>query len=153
MSFDVYLIPTTASPEGDEVRAATDRALALCGARRGGPEECDYVLASGYGQEFFGGDDGSAGGVFALRGLDAERAHVIFEIADATQCFIIAAQEDCAPMRTPGNFGAAPGGDETPQIIDIADPAELVAYLEGGLDAWSDYRNGAVRHPKPNTGN
>lgn len=140
MSFDVFLISSSQSPTGDEARAAVDRALAHCGARRGGPGECDIVDANGGEHEFMEGDDGMAGGLFPLRGLSPTIAALIFEVADATRCLIVPVQEDGGLLRTPSYVGAPPEDVDMP-LVDIPDPAALLAFLEGGLEAWADYRN------------
>jgi hypothetical protein len=139
VSFDIHLISTGQSPMSDEARVAVDRALALCGARRGGPEESDIVGASGQNHEFFEGDKDDAGSMFPLRGLDAEICHLISEVAEATRCFVLPVQAETAFLRTPGNPGAPPAGDMA--VIDIPDPEALLAYLSGGADTWRAYRD------------
>lgn len=131
MSFDVFLIASSASPQGAELRAATGSALALCGARRGAKGDADFVLASGQNEEFFTSDDGEAGGMFATRGLSPELVNLMFELADATQCFITFPSEEPAVLRTPGNTGEIP--DEGMEVIPIADASDLRGRLEGGL--------------------
>ncbi|HEY0648592.1 hypothetical protein [Phenylobacterium sp.] len=156
MSFDVFLVPSSATPGGPEARAATDGALLLCGARRAHPDQ-DLVLCTGEEVEFYGADD-DPGGMFALRGgLSPELAQVIFEIADATACYIMAADESGAVLRTPGNSGAPlladeDAGDEDEvarEVIPVADPAELAQRLMGGFEAWSGYRDGIGTQAPP----
>jgi len=152
VSFDVFLCASSTSPAGAAAKAATDAALARCGARRGGEGEFELVLADGSGQEYFEDGD-TAGGMFALRGLDAERAQVIFQIAEATQCFIVAAQDPPTSFRTPANSGEPPEGAEGMEVVTIARAEELLARLSGGVERWSDYRDQVVESyappPKP----
>jgi hypothetical protein len=139
MSFDVFLIPSSASPTGPAARAAVGRALAVCGARWGKDGEFDMVLASGAGLEFYEPDDDDAGGMFTLHGLDPEAMEVIFQVAEATCCFIIAPGEAPALLRTPGNAGDPPSGDEDAPIVRVADAEDLAARLSGDLSvALSD---------------
>jgi hypothetical protein len=144
MSFDVYLIPTSQSPTGDGARGSVDRALALCGARRGGPEEADIIGASGQEHEFFGNDGDDASSMFPLRGLNPEICHIIFEVAEATRCFILPVQGEPGFLRTPSNTEAPPAGEDM-AVIDIPDPEALLDYLRGGAEAWGDYRDDISR--------
>lgn len=139
MSFDVYLIPSAASPEGEAAQTAFDRALAICGARRGGPGEADVVLASGAELEFFHGDDDEdAGGMFALRSIAVEAVNLIFELADATGCFIIFPSDRPRLLRTPSNDAELPEGGPD-DLADIADAGELERLLLTPFDDHADY--------------
>ena len=144
MSFDIYLVPSSATPSGREAHAATGRALAACGARWGGSGEADVVLSTGEEVEFYGADDENPGAMFALRGgLTPALARLIFEVADATRCFVTAPLEQPRVLRTPGNTGTLGPDDAddvgTEVIVDIADVRELIAQLSGGLGIWTDY--------------
>ena len=155
MSFDIHLIPSSASPDGPGAREATDAALALCRARRAHPDQ-DLVLCTGEEVEFYGDSD-EPGGMFALRGaISPELAQVIFEIADATACFVVPVDDGCAFLRTPGNAGEPPTDDgeaddetEAWEVVAIADPTELAQRLTGGFTAWSDYRDHLFEQPSP----
>jgi hypothetical protein len=139
MSFDVFLIASSASPAGHDLRVATDRALASCGARRGRRGESDIVLASGGDQEFFDADDGEAGGMFALRGLHGEISEMIFAVADATRCFIIfPSNEEPVALRTPSNTGILVGGEDMP-VERVVSPRDLGARLAKPFGGWADY--------------
>lgn len=145
MSFDVFLVPSSATPDGGgEARAATERALTACGAHWGGSDDADIVLTTGEEIEFYGANDQNPGAMFALRGaLSSQLAQVIFAVADATRCFITAPLEQPRLLRTPGNKGQLSAEDAeevgTELIVEIADAAGLVAELSGGLGAWVDY--------------
>jgi hypothetical protein len=156
VSFDVHLIPSSATPDGPGARRAADAALALCGARRAHPDQ-DLVLCSGEEVEFYAAED-EPGGMFALRsGVSPELAQVIFEIADATACFVVAVDEGRALLRTPSNTGApllddegaAPGEEEAWAIVPVADATELAERLMGGLMTWFDYRDHLFEPPFP----
>ena len=156
MSFDVHLVPSSATPDGSAARTATDAALKLCGARRAHPDQ-DLVLHTGEEVEFYGADD-DPGGMFALRGvLTPELAQVIFEIADATACFVIAADEGRAVLRTPSNTGEPLLDDEDDldedeeawAVVPVADATELCERLMGGFTQWSDYRDHLFEAPSP----
>ena len=138
MSFDVFLIASSASPDGAQARVATDRALAACGARRGRHGEFDFMLANGGGQEFYGEDDDTAGGMFALRGISPEVVHLIFAIADATRCFIIFPGEEPVALRTPSNDGELVGAEDLP-IERITSPRALADRLGEPFGDWAAY--------------
>lgn len=138
MSFDVFLIASSTSPDGAQARVATDRALAACGARRGRHGEFDFMLANGGGQEFYGEDDDTAGGMFALRGISPEVVQLIFAIADATRCFIIFPGEEPVALRTPSNDGELVGAEDLP-IERIADAQALAKRLGDPFGDWADY--------------
>ena len=155
MSFDVFLITSSASPEGEAARTATDRALALCGARRAHPDQ-DLILSTGEDVEFYGANDEDAGGMFALRGeLSPELALVMFEIADATHCFIVSTDGARTFLRTPSNTAEPPegsdadDGDEPWTVEPVADSTELAQRLVGGVATWSDYRDHLFEPPSP----
>jgi hypothetical protein len=131
MSFDVFLIPSSVSPMGPAAQAALGDALAKCGARWGKEGEDDIVLASGAGCEFYEPEDDNAGGMFTLRGLDAEVVQLIFQVAETTACFIIAPGEAPALLRTPGNTGEPPPGDADAPIASVTDARDLSARLGG----------------------
>ena len=144
MSFDIYLVPSSATPDGRGAHAATGRALAACGARWGGSGEADVVLSTGEEVEFYGPDDANPGAMFALRGgLTPELARVIFEVADATSCFVTAPLEQPRVLRTPGNAGTLDPDDAedvgADLIVDVADVRALVAQLSAGVGIWTDY--------------
>ncbi|WP_293682777.1 hypothetical protein [uncultured Phenylobacterium sp.] len=144
MSFDIYLVPSSATPDGRAAHAATGRALAACDARWGRSGEADVILSTGEEVEFYGADEGNPGAMFALRGgLTPELARVIFEVADATRCFVTAPLEPPRVLRTPGNAGTLSPDDAedvgADVIVDVADVRALVAQLSGGLGIWSDY--------------
>jgi hypothetical protein len=144
MSFDIYLVPSSATPQGREAQAATGRALAACGARWGGSGEADVLLSSGEEVEFYGPDERNPGAMFALRGgLSPELARVIFEVADATRCFVTALLEPPRVLRTPGNAGTLSPDDAedvgADVIVDVADVRALVAQLSEGTGVWTDY--------------
>src|SRR5437868_5931377 len=133
MSFDVFLIPSSASPMGPAALAAIDRGLAACGARRGRGGEDDIVLPSGQGVEFYGPDDADAGGMFGLHSLTDEIVGMIFRVADATACFVIAPGEAPVLLRTPGNTGDPPlGEDGDAPVVAVADTQALAVRLSGG---------------------
>jgi hypothetical protein len=131
MSFDVFLIPSSISPMGAAAQAALGDALTRCGARWGKDGEYDIVLASGAGCEFYEPEDDNAGGMFTLHTLDPEVAQLVFQVAETTACFIIAPGEAPALLRTPGNTGDPPPGDEDAPIARVADARDLRARLGG----------------------
>ncbi|MBW8814917.1 MAG: hypothetical protein JF588_15970 [Caulobacterales bacterium] len=148
MSFDVFLISSSASPSGAEADMALDRALALCGARRGATADADIVLPSGDDVEFFGAGPGEVGGMFALRSLDQELANLIFEVADATRCLVIFPGDEPAFLRTPGHEGVALDPD-APEIVEVEDAAALFRRLHGPAESWADYAGSVTGAPPP----
>ena len=152
MSFDIYLVPSSATPSGREAHAATGRALTACGARWGGRGEADVLLSTNEEVEFYGADDDNPGAMFSLRGgLTPALARVIFEVADATRCFVTAPLDEPRLLRTPGNAGTLGAEDAedvgTAIIIDIADVAALVAQLNLGVETWADYAATVIAGP------
>lgn len=146
MSFDVFLIETTASPKGSDLVRATDEALRVCGARRGRSGEMPLVLASGGEVEFYSSDDETAGGMFALRGESPEVIELVFRLADATRCFIIFPSDEPALLRTPGNSGDLLADSDAPPrdaadapIVPITDARQLAELIQGGFTDWADY--------------
>lgn len=144
MSFDVYLIPSSATPSGREARAATGRALTICRARWGGRGEADIILSTNEEVEFYGADDENPGAMFALRGgLTPELAQAIFEVADATHCFVTAPLEQPRLLRTPANTGTLSAEDAeevgTARIVDVADADELAVQLRADLGDAAAY--------------
>jgi hypothetical protein len=142
MSFDVHLLPSTATPDdfGDVLRAT----LRSIGATD--DLETIVMLADGASLEIFRGDDPRPGAMLAFRGFGLSHAQAIFVLADATACFIITDGEQ-GTFKTPAT-GEAP--DDYPQpFVEVADGAALLALVEAGFAAWSDYRDQVVGRAPP----
>lgn len=120
--------------------ALIDAALAKLGAAGSVASE-EILTHDGMVAELYA--SGGDGAMFALRGFSQSLADVIFAVADATACFIVAADEDPKAFRTPSNDGEAPTTEEDgfPPIIAIASAKALAEALSDDFESWSDYRD------------
>ena len=132
MSFDVFLIPSSASPPkasfGREVRAA----IVASGGHVPGEDD---VMQAPDGTEF----ELYGGSMFSLRGLSPGVCQVIYRAAARTNAYIVPTDEDGAALKVKGTTGNPPKG-LTP-IKLVADPQTLCARLEHGFQSWSAYAN------------
>jgi hypothetical protein len=154
MSFDVLLLPSTRSPQTAEAfRAGLEGALRAMGARGDMGSVIDFpnggsveIFAGGERTSGEGASEDRPGAMLAFRGFGLSHAEAVFRLADATASFIHAIGAD-GTFTTPST-GEAP--DEYPEpCIAVADPAALLAEVEGGFDAWADYRDQVVGSYRP----
>jgi hypothetical protein len=140
MSFDVHLIASSTSPAPAAFEALVDAALAHVGATGSVASE-EILTHDGMVAELYA--SGGDGAMFALRGFSQSLADVIFAVAEATACFIVAADENPKAFRTPSNGGEAPTTEEDgfPPIVAIASATALAEALGNDFGSWSDYRD------------
>ncbi|MDO9335782.1 MAG: hypothetical protein Q7T61_05230 [Caulobacter sp.] len=144
MSFDIFLIASSASPMPTQASEAVRRALASVGGRETEPPGV-FVARDGADVEFYCGD-GGPGGMFATHGLPLSIVELIVAVAEAQKCFILPVAEGMQAYRTPGNDGDPPStqADGFPPIVAIATPRALLDEINAGFEAWSDYRDQVV---------
>lgn len=139
MSFDVFLIDSSATPGEAELVQRIDAALASVGARRA-EGDGELIITTDGDFELFGT-------MAALRGLSPGIAGALFAMAEGTSTFLVPASEEGVALRTPGNSGDAP--EDFLPIVEIADPDALLRQLGGGVEAWSAYRDQVIANPSP----
>ena len=148
MSFDILLIPSSATPEGDAfVEATLAATLALGGSTSRYPAL--LITHDDLAIEVFPSPDACS---VALRDQALSVIELVFSVADATKSFILPVESPDEAWRTPTNGGDPPGGEgEFPPIASVSTPAELEAKLFGGLQTWSNYREQVLgaSPPKP----
>lgn len=138
MSFDIYLIASTATPPPVEfhrdVRAAVGSA--------GGRIASDGVLVTGpdgFQFEMYG--DAS----FMLTDLTPSVCRIVFSAAQRTNAYIVTAGGgDLPSLKIAGAKGRPPRGVAPIQVV--ADPASLCMKLQKGFAAWSGYAGYVRRH-------
>jgi hypothetical protein len=141
VSFDVYLIASSATPPSPEfhrdVRAAVGSA--------GGSIASDGELVTGpdgFQFEMYGGD------AFMLTDLTPAVCKIVFAAAQRTNAYIVAAGGgDLPTLRTAGNQGRPPRGLSPIQVV--ADPKSLCVKLGKGFDVWRGYAEQVHRHLNP----
>lgn len=154
MSFDLFLVAFRGGAAGTADAVAARRVLD--GFRyRPEPERDGYYDVSFsdgshvelYADGLSGGEKPFDGGMFVLRSITSAGADFIFEFAQAAGCAIF-------PAMNP-NCVLVPRHDLTAELpesvvkdfplIPVVSGAELLAVIQGGLDAWRAYRDRVVR--------
>ena len=144
MSFDVFLIGSSASPPearfGQEVRAAI-----VASGGHAPSDEGVMQAADGAEFELFGGS------MFALRGMSPSICTVIFRAAKRTNAYIVVTGEDGLPsLKVKGTTGVAPKGMGSIKVV--ADPQTLCAVMEHGYQGWrgfADHVHATLNPPTP----
>jgi len=142
MSFDVFLIPSSASPP----EAAFERAVrAVIVATGGRAPKGDGVMQAPDGAEF----ELYGGSMFALRGLSPGICVVIFRAAARTNAVIVPTDDEGGSLKVKGTTGKPPTGAEPIRLV--ADPQALCARLDHGYRAWGAFADHAhqVFNPPP----
>ena len=138
MSFDIYLIASTATPPPAEFHRDIRAAIASAGGR----VESDGELIDspdGFQFEMYGGSS------FSLTGLTPGVCKIVFASAQRTNAYIVTAGGgDLPALKVKGTQGRPPRGVSPIQIV--ADPKSLCVKLGKGFDAWSGYANDVRRH-------
>ena len=130
MSFDVFIIESSASPPKEQFKEAVRKAV-IAG---GGVEDAQGNLATsdGFAFELFGS-------MFALRGWSDSMGELLFAVAELTSSYIYPVGEDSTALRTPNNKGAPPDG--LGEISDVADAAEMCRGVAPDFYGWASYRD------------
>jgi hypothetical protein len=127
MSFDIYLVASSASPPEAAFEASVREAVAGAGGRFEG----DGVMVrtpSGETVELFGG------GMFALHDFGPGLCSLIFTAAERSHAYIVPTGGEAVAYRVTGMTGAPPA-DFLP-VKDVAGPDELCRRLEPEYRAW-----------------
>lgn len=141
MSFDVFLIPSSATPNATSWAKCVSQVLADAGAKTSG-DGVDVTLPDGASFELHA--SGSPGAMFALRGFAPSICEAVYRLADATSCFIVPSGGTDAALRTPGNSGEPPPGEGFPPIERVDSAAQLTTRLAPDFGNWSDFRDQVV---------
>jgi hypothetical protein len=142
MSFDVYLIASTATPPPAEFHRDVRAAIASAGGR----VESDGELITGpdgFQFEMYGGDS------FSLTDLTPAVCKIVFASAQRTNAYIVTGGGgDLATLKVQGTAGSPLRGQSRglAPIRLVADPRSLCVKLGKGFDAWSGYANAVRRH-------
>jgi hypothetical protein len=148
MSFDVFLAPSSLTPDTTEFARRFDEALAGIGGVR--EHDTNVSLADGSLVEVFGVGEGSPGAMFAIRGFTPAVASAIYVTAEATRCFVISSADGSA-IKTAANEGTPPEG--FPDFAVVSDERELMEKLGSPFGDWAEYRDQIVAADKPKAGN
>jgi len=130
MSFDVFLIPSSETPDEPVFQS---RASAACEGIGATWLDDGVRFANGGSVEVYGGDEG--GVMFALRAFAPAIVELIYAVADATSCFIMWEGD---MHRTPGNEGALPGGNDVPFEL-VSSWQELGERIAPDFGDWSSF--------------
>ncbi len=144
MSFDVFLQPSSRTPNSKEFASIVVAVLKSLGAERLPPDGVNVRLASGLELELY--DEGSPGAMIALRGLDTAALELIFMLAAGTDCFLVTAGAETA-FRILGCEGEPPA-DFLPVVL-IDSPDMLAKQIFPDFQAWADFRDQVMTPPKP----
>jgi hypothetical protein len=130
MSFDVFLIPSSASPPDAQFGRAVQAVVIASGGRA--PSEDSVMMASDGGEfELFGGS------MFALRGLSPGICEVIFRSAARTNSYIVPTSDEAVVLKVKGTVGRGP--KDLGPIKLIANSQGLCGVLEHGYRGWRAY--------------
>jgi len=142
MSFDVFLIPSSASPVGpayDQQIVVASRAVGARSVSIEGGETSDGVPFETYGR----GD----GVMYALHGMSPNLCEIIFEAAKRTNSFVIATGDVKYAIKPKGISGRPP---ELNMPIKIAaTPKALCVTLGQGYGMWAGYRDYVRKQVNP----
>jgi len=141
MSWDVFLIPSSATPAASEyVRRTREVVADLEGVCH---DDVLVELKSGASVEIFGPKPEEEHGhaMWALRGFGPSLADLMFRVAAATDSYIVSGELGIA-LATPNHAGEPP--DDFLPIEAVADADDLLTRLTGPLEAWTEYRDQVV---------
>ena len=144
MSFDVFLIGSTASPPEAQMERAVRAAIHVTTGRSA---DGDGVMQAADGAEFelFGG------GMFALHGLTPSICTVIFRAAQRTNAFVVVTGAEGLPtLKIKGTPGRGP--KDIGPIKLVADSQALCSVLNQGYSGWRGFADHAhqVLNPSKN---
>lgn len=145
MSFDVYIQDMEAHVDLPQWQAARAKAYEahIAGISQ---DKVALTLKSGDEVELF--DQGQhAGCMVALHSLTPDVCAFLFDLVDHSGLFMLPTIAEPRAVRARNN-PRPPFPDRSLQELEIADGAELYAFLSGGYDAWSAYRDQQVRAQK-----
>jgi hypothetical protein len=134
MSFDVFLIASSATPNAAQFEKDVREVVVSMGGR----VEADGVTVRTASGETF---ELQNGGMFALRDLQPTTCVVIFRAAHRTNSYVVAAGDERVAYKVKGLLGQPPS-DFLP-LREIADADDLCTQLRRGFEGWD-----AFAHPK-----
>ena len=138
MSFDIYLIASTATPPPSQFHRDVREAIGSAGGRIASDGEL-VTGPDGFQFEMYGGD------AFMLTDLTPAVCRIVFSAAQRTNAYIVSAGGgDLPSLKIAGTRGRPPRGVSPIQIV--ADPKSLCVKLGKGFDTWSAYANDVRRH-------
>jgi hypothetical protein len=143
MSFDIYLIASTATPPP----AAFQRDVRAAVASAGGRVSSDGELVTGpdgFQFEMYGG-----GNSFSLTDLTPAVCKIVFATAQRTNAYIVTAGGgDLPTLKIDGTAGRPKPGQARglAPIHLVVDPQSLCVKLGKGFDVWSGYASAVRRH-------
>jgi hypothetical protein len=135
MSFDVFVIPSTASPPQAQFERAVHAAIVAEGGRFLDRDGESAQTSDGVNFELYGG------GGFTLRGLTPSLCTLIFRTAVRTKSYVYATGGPDFMMKIKGVPGR-PTGDMG-AIRTVADQKAFCAVLQQGYSGWSSFANAA----------
>lgn len=133
MSFDVFLVASSATPNAAQFEKDVRQVV----ASTGGHLEADGVTVRTASGETF---ELQNGGMFALRDLQPATCVVIFRAAQRTNSYVVAANHEQIAYKVKGSLGQPPS-DFLP-LREIADASALCTQLRRGFEDWD-----TVAHP------
>jgi hypothetical protein len=134
MSFDVFLVASSATPNAAQFEKDVRETVASTGGRI----EADGVTVRTASGETF---ELQNGGMFALRDLQPTTCAVIFRAAQRTNSYVVAAGDEQIAYKVKGSLGQPPS-DFLP-LREIADADALCTQLRRGFEGWNVFA-----HPK-----
>lgn len=138
MSFDIYLVASTATPPPPAFHRDVRAAVGAAGGRIASDGEL-VTGPDGFQFEMYGGD------AFMVTDLPPSVCKIVFAAAQRTNAYIVAAGGGELPtLEVAGTKGRPPGGLAPIQIV--ADPGALCAKLSKGFQVWSNYAGYVRRH-------
>jgi hypothetical protein len=132
MSFDVYLVASSASPPDATFERSVRDVLAGAGGQIG-QDGVAVRMPNGETFELFGG------GMFAFREFSSADCTVVFAAARQTQAYIVPTGGKSVAYKIKGAAGRPPAGFLP--IADVVDAADLCSRLETHYRAWGDFAN------------
>jgi hypothetical protein len=144
MSFDVFLQPSSQTPNSKEFGSIVAEVLKGLGAERLPPDGVNVRLSSGLEIELY--DEGEPGAMVALRGFDTAASELLFGLAASTECFLIAPGVEAA-FRMVGSKGEPP--EDFLPVVLVDSPDMLAKQMFPGFQAWANYRDQVAAPPEP----
>lgn len=142
MSFDVFLIPSSASPTGAAYDQQMVAAAKAAGARDTTADGGD--TPDGVSFELYGGGDGVQ---FALHSVSLGLCKVVFEVAKRTQSYVVSTGDVSYAVQIKGMRGREPRLDMP--VKTMATPEELCVPLRQGYGSWAGFATYAGKRVNP----
>ncbi len=138
MSFDIYLIASTATPPPPAFHRDVREAIGSAGGRVASDGEL-VTGPDGFQFEMYGGD------AFMLTDLTPAVCRIVFSAAQRTNAYIVTAGGgDLPTLKIAGTGGRPPRGLSPIRVV--ADPQSLCVKLGKGFDVWRGYADQVHRH-------